>query len=273
MAALIMIVSAVAIILFVRFGLLKGIDHIAGAMTWSAKARGQVTGYATSVPELVCLVAAGLAGVWEAGLWNIASSNIINGGLMLLAVLYHRQFGELFNKRFLDEVGFAALAVAVPVVLMFIGMDIGWYLIPILLGFFVFYQVVDKMMNPPEEGEATAEETVGNLQFGFIMAITALIAIAVAGIFLGNATADVVQQLGIHPAIAGWILGVVTSTPEMVSFFAVYAAATREGRLQDLNDTQEVLDNLTGSNMANVGVVYPVGLLAFLLGSSLFGAG
>ncbi len=92
-------------------------------------------------------------------------------------------------------------------------------------------------------------------------------------IFLGNATADVVQQLGIHPAIAGWILGVVTSTPEMVSFFTVYAAATREGRLQDLNDTQEVLDNLTGSNMANVGVVYPVGLLAFLLGSSLLGAG
>jgi Ca2+/Na+ antiporter len=105
------------------------------------------------------------------------------------------------------------------------------------------------------------------------MAITALIAIAVAGIFLGNATADVVQQLGIHPAIAGWILGIVTSTPEMVSFFAVYAAATREGRLQDLNDTQEVLDNLTGSNMANVGVVYPVGLLAFLLGSSLLGGG
>ena len=56
MAALIMIVSAAAIILFVKFGLLKGIDHIAGAMRWSAKVRGQVTGYATSVPELVCLV-------------------------------------------------------------------------------------------------------------------------------------------------------------------------------------------------------------------------
>ena len=35
----------------------------------------------------------------------------------------------------------------------------------------------------------------------------------------------------------------------------------------------EVLDNLTGSNMANVGVVYPIGLAAFLLGSALLGAG
>jgi hypothetical protein len=36
MSALIMIVSAVAIILFVKFGLLRGIDHIANAMNWSA---------------------------------------------------------------------------------------------------------------------------------------------------------------------------------------------------------------------------------------------
>ena len=63
MSVLIMLVSAVSIILFVRFGLLRGIDNIANAMKWSAKARGQVTGYATSVPEFVCLVSAGLAGV------------------------------------------------------------------------------------------------------------------------------------------------------------------------------------------------------------------
>jgi Ca2+/Na+ antiporter len=271
MSALIMIASAAAIILLVKFGLLRGIDNIANAMKWSAKARGQVTGYATSVPEFVCLVSAGLAGVWEAGLWNIASSNIINGGLMLLAVLYYRQFGELFNRRFVDEIGFAALAVAVPLVLMRSGMDTQWYLVPILLGFFVAYQVVDKRINRADKDDETSQEAVGSLPFGLILGLTALIAIAIAGMFLGGATAEVVEQLGVHPALAGWILGVVTSIPEMVSFFAVYAAATREGKLRDLNDTQEALDNLTGSNMSNVGIVYPMGLLAFLLGSSLLG--
>jgi Ca2+/Na+ antiporter len=266
MSALIMIVSAAAIILFVKFGLLRGIDNIANAMQWSAKARGQVTGYATSVPELVCLVSAGLAGVWKAGLWNIASSNIINAGLMLLAVLYYRQFGELLNKRFADELGFASLAVAVPLVLMQGGLDTQWYLVPILLGFFVLYQLVDKRINRPQADETVAE-AVGSLPFGLILGLSALIAIIIAGIFLGDATAEVVEQLGVHPAIAGWILGTVTSIPEMVSFFAVYAAASHEGRLRDLNDTQEALDNLTGSNMANVGIVYPIGLLAFLLAS------
>ena len=273
MEILIMVVSAAVIILLVKYGLLRGFDNIASAMNWSAKARGQVTGYATSVPELVCLVAAGMAGVWEAGLWNIASSNIINSVLMLFAVLKYRQFRELFNKRFLDEVGFAASAVAVPVVLMFVGLDTQWYLTPLLLAFFVAYQIVDKLLNPPDENEGTAEETVGSLPFGFIIAISALVAIAVAGIFLGSATAEVVEQLGVHPAIAGWILGLMTSIPELVSFFAVYATAAREGKLQDLSDTQEALDNLTGSNMANVGVVYPIGLAAFLLGSSLLAGG
>lgn len=267
MSALIMIVSAAAIILLVRFGLLRGIDNIANAMNWSAKTRGQFTGYATSVPEFVCLVSAGIAGAWEAGLWNIASSNIINSGLMILAVLYYRQSRELLNWRFLDEIGFAALAVVVPLVLMRGGMDTQWYLVPILLGFFVVYQLIDKRLNRPSEEMDSQQEAVGSLPFGLILGLTALIAIGIAGMFLGNATANVVERLGVHPAIAGWILGVVTSIPEMVSFFAVYAVSKREGKLQELNDTQEVLDNLTGSNMANVGIAYPMGLFAFLLAS------
>ena len=271
MSALIMILSAAAIILLVKFGLLRGIDHVANAMNWSAKARGKLTGYATSVPEFVCLVSAGLAGVWEAGLWNIASSNIINVVLMLLAITFYRQIGDLFNKRFVDEIVFAALAVAVPIMLMQFGVDTQWYLIPILLGFFAIYQVVDKRVNRQHKSEHDTEAAVGNLPFGLILGITALIAIAVTGMFLGDATAEVVEQLGVHPAIAGWILGVVTSIPEMVSFFAVYAASNKEGKLRDLSDTQEALDNLTGSNMANVGFVYPMGLLAFLLGLSLLG--
>jgi Ca2+/Na+ antiporter len=276
MSVLIMIVSAAAIIFFVKFGLLRGIDNIANAMSWSAKSRGQVTGYATSVPELVCLVSAGLAGVWEAGLWNIASSNIINSGLMLCAVLFYRQFGELLNVRFIDEIGFASLAVLIPILLMHFGMDQQWYLVPILLGFFVIYRFVDRRINrvsPDAISDSESEKAaVGSLPFGIILGICALIAIAIAGIFLGDATAKVVDQMGVSPEVAGWILGVVTSIPELVSFFAIYAASKRAGKSHSLNDTQEALDNLTGSNMANVSIVYPIGLAAYLLAQLTMGS-
>jgi Ca2+/Na+ antiporter len=90
-------------------------------------------------------------------------------------------------------------------------------------------------------------------------------------VFLGGAAEQVVNELGIHPAAAGWILGLMTSIPEMISFFAVYGAAKRAGLLDGLADTQEALDNLASSNMANVGLVYPAGLAAYLLATMFLG--
>jgi Ca2+/Na+ antiporter len=271
MAIFTMVVTAALIILAVKYGLLRGIDQIANAMDWSAKARGQVTGFATSVPELVCLVAAGLAGVWDAGLWNIASSNIINGILMMSAVCWFRQYKELLNRRFADELGFALAAIAVPIGLMQFNVDQHPALVPILVGFFVVYRVVDRAANAGGTEADGAQKAAGNLPFGLILAVVSLLVIAIVGIFLGDATKAVVEQLGVHPALAGCILGVCTSIPELISFVSVYQASKKAGTLHELADTQEALDNLTSSNMANVGVVYPAGLAAFLLASMFMG--
>jgi Ca2+/Na+ antiporter len=264
---IVMLVSAAAIIGLVRFGLIAGLDHVGQALRWTPKLRGQATGYATSAPELVTLVAAGLAGVWEAGLWNIAASNLINIALFLCAMLFYRQARDFRSPRFLDEVGFAALAVVAPLLLMQLELDTRWAVVPLLFGLFAVYLVVDRRVNP--KVAAPAAETVGNLPLGAILVLTALVLIAVAGFFLGGATEEVVNQLGVHPAIAGWILGFVTSLPEMVTFFAIYAEAKRRGTSHLGEDTQEALDNLTASNMTNTGLIYPVGLAVFLLGRML----
>ena len=262
MSVLIMILCAAAIIVLVRYGLVRGLDQLAGSLRWSPKARGQATGYATSSPEFVALVAAGLAGVWEAGLWNIAASNLINAALMLLAVARYGQFKELFNRRFLDEIGFAAVGIAAPLLLMQLELDESWAVVPVLLTAFVVYQLVDKRIN--RAPKVLAEDTVGSLPLGLILMVTALALIAVVGVFLGDATKGVVDQMGLHPAVAGWILGLMTSLPEVVTFFSVYATSKREGKAHLLEDTQEVLDNLAASNMANTGIVYPIGLAVYL---------
>ncbi len=264
MSILIMILSAAAIILIAKFGLVTGIEQVAASLQWTAKARGQCTGFATSAPEFVCLVAAGLAGVWEAGLWNIASSNIINFILMSLAVGWNRQERELFNWRFLDEIVFASLPIVVPLVLMWYSFDERWTVIPVLLLFFGLYRIVDSRVNRTESHSA-GEQAAGSLGIGLSLTATALVALAIAGFFLGGATENVVNRIGINPAIAGWILGFTSSLPEVITFFSVYGRARAAGKLESLADTQEVLDNLTASNMANVGVVYPVGLLVYLI--------
>ena len=65
--------SSVAIIALVKYGLRSTGERGLGVVV---KARGKATGYATSVPELVTLVATGCP-VWDA-IPNIASSNILN---------------------------------------------------------------------------------------------------------------------------------------------------------------------------------------------------
>lgn len=269
MSLLVMLLSAGAIIALVRFGLLTGLAQLAGALRWGVKLRGQATGYATSAPELVTLVASGLAGVWDAGLWNIAASNIINIALMASAVLFHGQHRDFANRRFFDEIGFATVAVVAPLALMQLELDRSWAVPPLMLSFFVAYRVVDRRLNP--KANAPATETVGNLPLGAILVLTATVLIVVAGVFLGGATDGVVNQLGIHPAMAGWILGVVTSLPEMVTFYAIYALARKQGTAHLSDDTQEALDNLAASNMTNAGIIYPVGLSVFLL-SGLMGS-
>ena len=263
MSVITMVLAAAVIIVLVKYGLLVGLNHISSALSWSAKTRGQAMGYATSAPELVTLIAAGLSGVWEAGLWNIASSNIINAALMIIAVFVYGQSRDLLNRRFLDEIGFGLLGILAPIVLMQFHLDTHWLVVPVLLGLFTFYLFADRQLNRGPKPKVA--NSVGSLPIGLIMCLTALTLIAVAGFFLGDATKAVVEQAGIHPALAGWILGIVTSLPEVVTFFGIFAKSRAEGNEHKIDDTQEVLDNLAASNMSNTGLIYPVGLTVYLL--------
>jgi Ca2+/Na+ antiporter len=88
---LLLIISATTVLVAVKYLLIMGIGNLSAVFRLSAKARGQITGYATSIPELTALTAGAFAGVFDAGLWNIASSNIINWVLFLAIIVVFRQ--------------------------------------------------------------------------------------------------------------------------------------------------------------------------------------
>ena len=264
MDVIILVVSVVTVLVTVQKGLCRGIDHLASALNWSPKARGQVTGIATSVPEFAALLSTALAGVWTAGLWNIASSNIINVILLLTAVSWYRQYRDLWNRHFIDEMLFAGIAVAVPVALMYFSMDQSPYTPPILLLFYLLYRVADRVFNRTHKEVDTEQEKSGNAKSGLLYVVGSIAIISVAGNFLGTSAEAIVNEMGIPVILVGWLLGVITSLPELTTFFNVFAKAKKEGTIGSTDDTQEVLDNLTGSNMSNVGIIYPIALLIFL---------
>jgi hypothetical protein len=74
-------------------------------------------------------------------------------------------------------------------------MDTQWHVVPILLSFFALNRILDRRFNRPPPTAETARETVGNLPFGIIPGLSTLIAITIAGNFLGNA--GIVHPVGL----------------------------------------------------------------------------
>lgn len=263
----ILLISAAVTIAAVRFLLLCGIDTLATSFRLSSKIKGQIIGYTTSLPEFVVVVAAAVSGVFEAGFWNIASSNIINMVLCFSAILYYKQHGDLRHPTFIDELIFSPLSVAIPLVLFLTKVDLT---VSIAIGLFIVflvYKYLDNKLNanptrPAESSEPVTKKAIG---IAFVQIVVGIALVIVAGDFLGDSTKILIVRLGTPSWLIGWILGFMTSLPEMTSFFEIYRTAESKNLLHLPDNTQEALDALVASNMSNLGIILPLGMLLFAI--------
>ncbi len=261
-----LIVLGIGVIVVTKYALIQGIMWVSNHWRVSKKIQGQALGYATSAPELVGTLATASKGLLGAGLWNVASSNIINVILFFSAALVYRRTHSLRQTKFIDELGFALGAIALPALLVTQRELAGSPWIALLLfAYFISYIIVDRKVNVKEEtvDDIPSQGKKGWLGIGLL--ILGLIGIIILGHFLGIAAESIVQKMNIPEWAVGWLLGLITSLPELTSFFAVFAAS--KSQLGD-DDVQQNLDNLAASNMSNVGLIYPLGILVAIWATS-----
>lgn len=262
----ILVLSASAIVFSVRYLLIPGIGRIGAALRFSAKIRGQMIGYATSVPELTVLVAGALNGVFSAGMWNIASSNIINWALFLVTVFAFRQQLDLKNRAFADELVFGVLSVVIPLGMFALHIGTGFVTAAGLLGFFAFYKIMDRRLNTAGKPAPLPKGAEGGtLAGGSMLLAIGVGAILLAGKFLGGSAGTLVKQLNVPAWAVGWILGLVTSVCELASFIEIYRIHKPKDSPNHIKDTQEALDALVASNISNLGLILPIGMLVYLM--------
>jgi Ca2+/Na+ antiporter len=263
-----MIALGLAVVFITRV-IVRGIELYAASGAMTAKAKGQFLGYATSLPELVGTVGTAGNGLLSASLWNVASSNIINLTLFVMAASFYRRVPALFKRKFLDEIAFALVAFGVPLVLcQWDGLARSPLTAVALFGFFLAYLFIDHRPNPDPPPSMTAGRNRGDATIrvkGIALTVVGVLGIVLAGNYLGDQAEIVVRGFGVSEWAVGWILGFITSMPEMTAFFAVFASA-REGDRPPTDDTdcQENLDSLAASNMSNLGFVFPIGIAVYL---------
>jgi len=195
----------------VRFLIMPGIDKASKAMGFGSKARGKLLGYVTSAPEWVIVVSSAAMGVYDAGFWNIASSNIINWLLFLAAVFVFQQSHDLKRKATKDEIAFGIFSVALPV-------------------------------------------AIASILAGIVVILS-------SGYYIGDVAENLIRVSGVPAWMIGWILGLISSIPEMSGFIEIYRKYKKAGSLRGIDDTQEALDALVASNMCNLCVILPFGIL------------
>ena len=263
----------------VRLLVINGLERLAQALGWSAKTQGQILGYATSLPELVTVLATALNGQESlaGGFWNIASSNVINLVLFLTAVVFYLRYRELLNPRFIEEISFCGFSVLLPLVLAATGVSPSLVLGATLLGCFLGYRLLDHNLaelqgkrgqeidpQPLAEGEAIpAKPASQNQRMALVLLLMGTVTLVIAGHRLGNSAELLIEAIRLPAWLVGCCLGLVTSLPELTSFFELYGRSTGQGETRKLDATQVNLDTLVSSNMANIGLIYPLGLVAF----------
>ncbi|NET40020.1 MAG: hypothetical protein F6K19_50065 [Cyanothece sp. SIO1E1] len=250
-----------AIVASVRFLVVPGIDDLSHRLKLSIKARGQLLGYATSTPELVIIVVSAASGVFDAGFWNIASSNIINWILFMTAVLYWKQLKELWHRPFSDELMVGMASVLIPLILFATDAQGSLPLGIALIGLFVIYKWLDRKWNPVASTPSDAADDYRGGPLKVIGLVAGIAVIILAGWKLGQVAEELIIHLGISSWIIGWILGFVSSIPEMSGFFEVYRKHHQNSKLHGLEDSQEALDSLVASNMSNLCLILPLGIL------------
>lgn len=255
-----------------RFLIYKPAKAISHRLRLDERNVGQLLGYLTSAPELVTTIFVALNGFMLTVAFNILSSNVINVFLAILAALVFGKARLLFSRKLWREQLLIVASIVVPVLLLLTDQVESAWVIPVFLLGYVGYLVVLRRISkdspiPTEYEDVVHVEADSRLSTKAYIAVNGLIiVIALAGLyFLGNALGGNVQELGttygVSEIILGIAIGVVTSLPEMTTFFASYAwhRANDSDRA-----TEEVTHNLLASNASNLLLVQTIGLAIFI---------
>lgn len=240
--------------------LLRGAVGIARNLGLSPMLIGlSIVAAATSMPELMVTVTAGLREAPDVGVGNVIGSNIANI-LLILGV------GALINpvRTCPNEIGRDSIAMLLASFLFIvlahlgvIGVLEGLIMLALLVGYIAFSYYEEVKSNNPEcqkkVEEEIAETAVSSLPFAAISVVLGMLALVFGSDFLIEGALVLARAAGVSETVIGLTLVAFgTSLPELAT---VIAAGIR-GR----NDL--ALGNVLGSNLFNVLMI--LGLLGII---------
>lgn len=278
------IVFSLGIVIISKYLLVPILRKISTILNLSARARGNIAGFATSVPELLTVCFSASSGLIGTSIYNILSSNTINLIQYTFTVYLNKNQKYLRNKAILTDIILALITVAIPLIAVIFKFTFGMISVVIFVILsFVFYYInhnvhklylgkEDKEIEKEEQTEAENEDRKSNKKGNIILyAIVLLIIVALLywiGELLSNSLTNLCKTFGLPEIVVGILLGFITSIPELITFTeAQRKEKSKNDEMANKIGVVEATNNLLTSNILNLFVIQSIGIILY----SIFG--
>lgn len=278
------IVFSLGIVIISKYLLVPILRKISTILNLSARARGNIAGFATSVPELLTVCFSASSGLIGTSIYNILSSNTINLIQYTFTVYLKKNQKYLRNKAILTDIILALITVAIPLIAVIFKFTFGMISVVIFVILsFVFYYInhnvhklylrkEDKEIEKEEQTEAENEDRKSNKKGNIILyAIVLLIIVALLywiGELLSNSLTNLCKTFGLPEIVVGILLGFITSIPELITFTeAQRKEKSKNDEMANKIGVVEATNNLLTSNILNLFGIQSIGIILY----SIFG--
>lgn len=275
-------IYSIFIVIISKYILVKALRKLAENLNLKPRVIGNIAGIATSIPEFLTVTVSSFKGLMGTSLYNIISSNVINFIQYSVSLIINKNYKALKNKGIIIQNILVILTIVFPIILLKLENTLNIMIAFLLVALYIiFYWIskkihekylndVDTRMEQKEderiENETEAIDKHKNKQSFIYVGY-----IVIAGIllyFIGDALGSVLENLservGIAESILGILLGLITSIPELITFFESQKHYKKEED-KNLLGVIEATNNLLTSNMLNLFIIQTIGIGIYVL--------
>ena len=266
------IVYSGLIVLISKYILVTTLRKLAEALNLKPKTVGDVSGYATSVPELLTITTSSLRGLTGASVYNILSSNVINLIQYLGAILLNKNISKLRNKAILTDLILVFFTIIIPIIFLKFNIELKLAVVPLFIILYILFRFlnnhVHKLYLKSEDAELEEEIEEEKLEqkknsknviiYVLVLIITGIL-LFVVGELLGDTLENLCNLFGVSEVIVGILLGFVTSLPELITFFEAQRYYKKID--DDMLGVVEATNNLLTSNILNLFAIQTIGII------------
>lgn len=271
------LVYSLLIVIISKYILVTSLRRLAENLNLKSRTIGNIAGVATSIPELLTVGISNFRGLLTSGFYNIISSNVINLIQFLVAIIINKNYKELKNKAIIINLILVVFTIIFPIFLLKLKIELDIKLIFILLILYFVFNFISKIIHEKylnkeeieiEEKEYRKEqlEKVNNNKTNiyFIYILGSGILLYIIGNQLGQVLEGLAKIFGIKEFILGILLGVITSIPELITFFESQRYYKNE-QSKTILGVVEATNNLLTSNMLNLFIIQSIGIIIYLI--------